>query len=261
MKELMAAVDEHEATIVALVDRDHAHVFRVFMGQVENTAQLQRALEHDTHLHEAEGRHQWHVRQHLERVLAVIRDRRSTAPDRVLVGGGKETVHELLKLMPPRVRGRTRLVAGLSVHSSAAHVLARVVEEQQRAEREEEEELLDNLLEGDRSRAVFGPAPVIEATSDDRVHTLVYGAGAAIHGAECDACRWMTVGEVAVCPRCGGGVHAGTELVERMVHRVLATGGRVEEVRGPASRIMRKWEGVAALLRYQPHAQAPPIRS
>ena len=270
LMELLASVDEHERAIVALVDREHARVYRVFMGQIEEVVLEAAPAADDAHSRERSGRngsraygqrsverrHEWHVRRHLERVLEAIRDRQSLAPDRVLVGGARETVHELLGLMPSRIRSRTRLISGLAVNASGAEVLARVMETQERAEREAEEELIDNLLERDRSHAVFGAPAVLEAVSDAHVHTLVYGlheADSPAAGSECDVCGWLMEGESpAECPRCDGPMRAVPALVERMVHRVLAAGGRVEEVRGPASRTLELRGGLAALLRYQP---------
>jgi peptide chain release factor subunit 1 len=275
LKELVAAIDEHERTIVVLVDRERARIYRVFMGQIEEVADLERSSDRGDEPgranREARGgprgsvtpmghgqrsgdqRHEWHVRRHLERVLTVIRDKGSLAADRMLVGGAKDTVHELLALMPSRVRARARLISGLNAGDARAEVLARVMEAQERAEREAEEELVDNLLERDRSHSVFGPAPVMEAVSDAHVHTLVYGAGVEAAGCECDVCGWLMSGPVPdTCPRCGGPMRAVPDLVERMVHRVLESGGRIEEVRGPASRTLEYKGGVAALLRYQP---------
>jgi peptide chain release factor subunit 1 len=275
LKQLVAAIDEHERTIVVLVDRERARIYRVFMGQIEEVAELERlsdrgeepgtahrkarsgrqssAVPMDYGERNVERRHAWHVRQHLERVLAAIRDKGAFAPDRVLVGGAKDTVHELLALMPPRVRAHTRLISGLSVGDSTNEVLARVTEAQERAEREAEEELVDNLMERDRSHSVFGSAPVMEAVSDAHVHTLVYAADVDVSGSECDTCGWLVAGPpLDACPRCGGPMHAVPELVERMVHRVLEAGGRIEEVRGPASRTLGYKGGLAALLRYQP---------
>jgi hypothetical protein len=275
LKELVAAIDEHERTMVVLVDREHARIYRVFMGQIEEVAELQRpsdrgeepgmahrkarsgrqgsAIPMDYGERNVERRHEWHVRQHLERVLTAVRDKGSLGADRLLIGGGKDTVHELLTLMPPRVRARTRLISGLSVSASPAEVLARVMEAQERAEREAEEELVDNLLERDRSHSVFGAAPVMEAVSDAHVHTLVYGADVSAPGSECDVCGWLMGGPMPdACPRCGGPMRAVPELVERMVHRVLESGGRIEEVHGPASRTLQHKGGLAALLRYQP---------
>ncbi len=266
---LRAAVDEHERTVVALVDREHARLYRIFMGQIEEIGQLEREGDRENPLtrrgsrkgsaslkygeRNVERRHEWHVRRHLERVLAALRDKESLTLDRVLVGGGKETVHELLELMPRRVRARTRLISGLRVDANPAEVLARVMESQAQAEREAEEELLDSLLERDRGHAAIGEGPVSEAVSDSRVHTLVYCAGLEMQGSECERCGWLVVATVPEsCPRCHGSVHPVRDLLERAARRVVAAGGRVEEVRGPAALTLHRRGGIAALLRYEP---------
>jgi hypothetical protein len=160
-------------------------------------------------------------------------------------------VYELLRLLPKRIRDRTRLITGIPVDTATAAVLARVIETQRAAEREEEQELLDTLKEHARARSVFGAAGVAEAVSDARVHTLVYGADTEMEGTECAACGWLVPGAaVGECPRCRGEMRAFSDLVERMVSRVLRTGGRVEEVRGPALKTLLESEGLAALLRY-----------
>lgn len=275
MRELTAALDEHESTLVTLVDREHAHVYRVFMGQIEEVAQLDpepdlEAVPRASHRKAAAGpgaaavrmdygernverRMQWHVRRYLERVLAALRDPGSRPADRILLGGAKDTVHELLGLMPPRLRARTRLISGIPVSATPPEVLARIAEAQEHAEREGEEELVDDLFDRDRAHAAFGLSAVLEAVTDARVHTLVYASDVTTQGSECDACGWLVAGATpAACPRCGAAVHTVADLQDRLVHRVLETGGRVEEVRGPAAKTLSRHEGIAALLRYEP---------
>lgn len=265
---LLAALDEHEKTVVALVDREHARVFRVFLGQIEEVAQLEdggrrhgaagratlksgagpAAIRMSYGERNIERRDQWHVRQHLERALTAMRPN----GDRVLVGGALETVHELIRLLPKRVRHRTRIIAGLPADATLATVLERVLQTQHEAEREEEEELIDNLTERDRARSVFGLAAVAEAVCDNRVHTLVYSTTRApVGGAECRACGWLMPGaDARGCGRCGGTLEPRPDLIELFVERVHESGGRVEEVRGPAQKTLLRQEGVAALLRF-----------
>jgi hypothetical protein len=273
---LLAALDEHEKTVVALVDREHARVFRVFLGQIEEVAQLEdggrrhaasgratlksgagpSAIRMSYGERNIERRDQWHVRQHLERALTAMRPN----GDRVLVGGALETVHELIRLLPKRVRHRTRVIAGLPVDATLATVLERVLQTEHAAEREEEEELIDNLTERDRSRSVFGVTAVAEAVSDDRVHTLAYGSTRTpIAGTQCRQCGWLTPGtDQPACGRCGGTLERCSDLVERLVTRVHGSGGRVEEVRGPAQKMLLRQEGLAALLRYVPKSFPTP---
>jgi hypothetical protein len=266
----MAALDEHERTVVALVDQEHGHVFRVFLGQIERIA----SFEHEDSGHEQAGRatrkstgrgqtgavmgygernlqrrHEWHVRMHLERVLAALRLR----GDRLLVGGGRRTVQELIRLLPKRLRDRATVIDGIDCEASMATVLEHVLETQRRAEREWETAFVRELIEESRGPAVFGAAAVAEAVSDARVHTLAYAASASTPGAECSTCGWMMPGRVgARCPRCGGALIEAPDLVQRLISQVLLSGGRVEEVRGPAQAMLEEREGLAALLRYVP---------
>jgi hypothetical protein len=276
---LMSVLDEYEKTVVALVDREHARVFRVFMGQIEEVAHLEDGGRRHTAAGRAqqkagtghtgtgtgaaaiqmgygerniERRDDWHVRQHLERTLAAMRP----DGDRVLLGGGMETVHELVRLLPRRVRHRTRLIAGLPVDAHTATVLERVLLTQHEAEREEEEELIDVITEGDRS--VFGMAAVAEAVCDGRAHTLVYAADLDAQGSECPQCGWLSPGSTPeACGRCGGPTERCSAFIETLANRVHESGGRVEEVRGRAQKTLLRHEGVAALLRWVPKGVNP----
>jgi hypothetical protein len=267
---LLAMLDEHERTVVALVDQQRARVFRVFMGQIEETlTQEHRAAKHaqaGRATRKSQGargvaawmgygesnlqrRHEWHVRRHLQEVLEAMR----LNGDRLLVGGVQETVYELWRLLPKRVRDRARVIKGIPVDAPESGVLERVLEAQRETEREEEGELIDNLLERDHARSVFGDAAVAEAVFDERVHTLAYSAGKRLSGSECPACGWLAAGVAdGSCPRCRAQLEARGDLLERLVSRVIKSGGRVEEIRGPASDVLRERGGAAALLRYVP---------
>jgi predicted Zn-ribbon and HTH transcriptional regulator len=271
VRPLLVALDEHQRTVVALVDQEHGHVFRVFLGQIEEVA----SLEHKEPGHAQAGRsqrksmgsghgvaawmaygernlqrrHDWHVHRHLERVVEAMR----LDGDRLLVGGGRETVLELLRLLPRRVRDRTTVMTGISAEASTAVVLERVLETQRQAEWEEERALLETLLEAEHARSVFGVAAVAEAVSDARVHTLAYASSTEMTGAECTGCGWLMPGpKASSCPRCGAALVERPEFVERLVARVFQSGGRVEEVRGPARESLLDKDGLAALLRYVP---------
>jgi hypothetical protein len=197
--------------------------------------------------------HDWHVRLHLERARAAMR----LGGDRLLLGGGKETVTELLDLLPKPVRDRTTVIEGLDLRSSSKTVLDRVLEAQRASERAEEVEMLRELGELGLDRSAFGAAGVAEAVSDGRVHTLIYGATAEMPGGECSGCGWlMPDGPVPSCPRCGAPMAEVPELVERLVSRVIHSGGSIEEMRGPAEAMLARTEGLAARLRYAPSSAA-----
>jgi peptide subunit release factor 1 (eRF1) len=273
IKPLLAMLDEHERTTLALVDQEHARVFRAFLGQIEEVVDMEWDEPGEAQAGRAQRksqgragvaaymaygerniqrRHDWHVRRHLQRVLDAIRD----DGDRLLFAGTQETVYELWRLLPRRLRNRTTVIRGLALHASLQEVLDQVLIAQRSLEREDEEELVDNLFGRDGARSVFGGAAVLEAISDDRVHTLVYTEDVRLAGAECSACGWLLEGSApGSCPRCGQPLVLQPDLVERLVWRAIKAGGRVEEVRPPASnRLRERGDGLAALLRYIPKA-------
>jgi peptide subunit release factor 1 (eRF1) len=273
VRPLLAMLDEHERTTLALVDQEHARVFRVFLGQIEEIADMEweepGEAQAGTAQRKSQGRagiaahmgygerniqrrHDWHVRRHLQRVFDVIRD----DGDRLLLAGIQETVYELWRLLPRRLRNRATVIRGIAMNASLHEVLEHVLLAQRTVEREGEEELVDNLFGRDGARSVFGAAAVLEAISDNRVHTLVYGEDARLSGAECSACGWLLEAPASgTCPRCGEALAPRVDLIERLVWRAIKSGGRVEEVRAPASnRLRERGGGLAALLRYIPKA-------
>jgi peptide subunit release factor 1 (eRF1) len=274
LKPLLAALDEHELTLVALVDREKARLFQVFLGEIEEVADIVGGSRKHAEAGGAQRRFTggiagWSIRigygeskiqrhdelllrRHLEDVVDAIQHVNQSAPaDRILLGGIPETVSELRLLLPKRLRSRARVALHTPVDAPEARVLADVLEAQGAFERASENELVEALMERDAAHACFGVAAVSEAVFDGRVHKLVYSSSADPSGAECVSCGWLTPGAASgACPRCGGGLQERPDLIDRLASRVLHAGGRVEAVSGPAAERLATSEGVAALLRH-----------
>ena len=52
------------------------------------------------------------------------------------------------------------------------------------------------------------------------------------------------------CDYCGAAVTPVSDLIERVVERVLSLGGRAEMVRGAAAAALRKAGGIGAFMRF-----------
>jgi peptide subunit release factor 1 (eRF1) len=276
LRPLLAALDEHELTLVTLVDREKARLFQVFLGEIEEVGDIVGGSRKHVEAGGAQRRFTggiagWSIRigygeskiqrhdelllqRHLEDVVDAIQHFHHSAPaDRILLGGIAETVNELRLLLPKRLRSRASVALHTPVDAPTPRVLADVLEVQRAFERDREDELVEALMERDTAHACFGVAAVSEAVFDGRVHMLVYSAGADPSGAECVSCGWLTPGDArGGCPRCGGSLEGRPDLIDRLASRVLHSGGRVEAVSGPAAERLAKSEGVAALLRYSP---------
>lgn len=279
---LLAVLDEHEPTLVLLLDSRRARLFRVFMREIEELETLRRSpsrrnprgnapgrarhgrsgmptgMGYDTGIegHEEEG-----VRKHIEEAIAMLRRADSTgAIGRILIGGPIEVVSGFLQRLPAGVRARVATASNLPVNSTPAEVLTQMAELESGLERAGELELVEELIEA-FDHSCLGSAAVSEAVADGKVQTLVYASGATLTGFECSACRWIMPADASAaaetdCPRCGTPMRHDDDLVATMVSRVMSLGGTVEEVRGAGADRLRAFEGVGALLRYVPASPA-----
>ena len=119
------------------------------------------------------------------------------------------------------------------------------------AEEREEHALVDHLV-GEALRgglAVLGPADVVSAVNQRRVHQLVLAEDLHGNGWACDGCDAMgsNAEDAEQCPYCGGEVHVLLSLAEALVARTLSEGGEVAVV--APERKLASYRGVGAFLR------------
>ncbi len=273
VRPLLAVLDEDERTIVMLIDKERARFFRVFLEQIAEVEDIEdvtparhrqlggtwaypsspdwvRGGWPESHL----ARHEeMHVHQHARRAadtLAQLAGRERV--DRILVGGTPEVVAEFGRLLPRALRGRFAGEVRVPLYAPPSAVLTAVQTVSEEIERAAEERLVADLLEQiGTGRAVTGPAAVVEAVRDGRVYALVFAGTLHLAGARCRNCGDLTLDESATsCPACGGALQPEPDLGEVLALRVLAQGGRVEEVRGPAAERLSRYGGIVALVRY-----------
>ncbi len=276
LRPLLAALDEHERTIVVLLDKERARFFRVFLGQIEEIHDFEDAKPKK---HRQMGgawayppvsdwtrggwadsgiarREELRVQSHARRAATTLmRLADEERVDRVIVGGTPEVMSEFRRLVPKRLRRR---VAAQEVHAplfaSPAEVRTAVAVVEEQIERANEERLVSDVLDGlGTDQAVGGPADVLDAAGGGRVHVLVFAETARLPGGRCERCGSLTVAPLpTACAACGGPVRPVADLVDDLAGQVLDQGGRVEEVRGAAAERLAPWGGIAALVRYSP---------
>lgn len=263
LRPLRAALDEFERVLVALVDKERARLFRVFVDQIEEVesfedlvpgkhkqggwSQARYQRHHEAHVY-------WHVQRAAEAIARLADQERV---DRILVSATPEVMAELRHLMPKPLRSRM-MEFRVPMRATPAEVLASVQEVERDLERDEERELLRHLEEHrGRGTAAFGPREVLEAVVQQRAYVLVVDPRVAVEGGRCERCGLLSPSPgPTACSACGGPVRAVSDLVEVLAEHVESQGGRVEEVRGPAANRLEELGGIAALLRYPVAAPA-----
>ncbi len=262
LRPLLAALDEHERSIVLLLDRRTARFFRRFLGQTEEVATLSDMVaDHLDDYTEPDERRKhlaMHVHWHAKRVADTLA--RLTAldsVDRIVVGGPQEAVSELRRLLPKRLRERVHADLGVAVDASITEVAEAAAREELRIERASELALMAELVERrGQGLGALGASEVASAADAGHVLLLVVAEGFVTPGAECLSCGSLRSDSPAGCQRCGGTMRPLEDLVDRLIGRVVAEGGRVEEVRGAAAQRLTELGGVGAELRFPMAAHA-----
>ncbi|MFT3913286.1 MAG: hypothetical protein QM704_04095 [Anaeromyxobacteraceae bacterium] len=187
---------------------------------------------------------------------ATVRFDRAPAAAVVLVGTA-ENVAAFERELPQRLKERVvaRLARPRAWVSDAGQQRTGVVENATQAvtahERGQETQLVEHLVgEALRGRlAVIGPADVVTAVNQRRVHRLVLHADLDGTGWECGQCDAIGANAETQeeCPYCGGELRVLRNLAEALVIRTLAVGGDVEVV--APERRLGSYRGVGAYLR------------
>ncbi len=256
---LQAITEEFERVAVVLLDKERSRIFTIFLGEIEE----QQAFRDHVPRKQATGgwfalaqtrlarRHDEHVRQHIERTVAVLMDLLESRPfDRLIIGGPDEAVAVLKEHLPGPLRVRLAGALRLELFAGNAEVLREALKLAERAERRAELAEVHALLDAASSRHVaLGIDETMAALSDGRVHALFIADAFVGTGGECPSCG-LLVARGAQCPRCEAPVTMVRDLRERIAEQALNQAARVEVVSGDAGATLLQHGGVAAWTRY-----------
>ncbi|HXG04898.1 MAG TPA: Vms1/Ankzf1 family peptidyl-tRNA hydrolase, partial [Candidatus Binatia bacterium] len=182
---LLELFDEYERYAVTLVDKEHARLFTVFLGEIEESeafadfvpgkhdqggwSQARYQRHHEAHVY-------WHLKRVVERLAGLARRRHF---DRLVLAGPEEATSELRRLLPRPLARRLAAVIRAEMTAGDREILDKTLAIEQRLEREAEERLVEQILDqaGPGGRATLGVEATLEALSADAVQTLVVAPG------------------------------------------------------------------------------------
>lgn len=259
IRPLLDVLDEFERYAVALVDKERARLFSVYLGEIEEHEQVFDVVpgKHDQggwSQANYQRHHEAHVYWHLKRVAAELSLLLRRRPfERLVLAGPEEATSELRRLLPRALQRRLVGTFPAELDVSEREVLERTLEIERRVERQAEERLVSELFETAAAGglAIHGAAPTLEAIWLGRVHKLIVADGLRLAGSECSSCGRLTTDTPSSCPVCKGRPAPLGDVVERAIERTLEEAGSVEIVHGePAQRLRQQGEGLGALLRF-----------
>jgi peptide chain release factor subunit 1 len=256
---LLDVVDEYERYAIVLVDKRHARLFSVYMGEIEESDKLQDFVpgKHDQGGYSQanyQRHHEAHVYRHLKHVVERLNDLyRSRSFDRLVLAGPDEALSEFQRLLPRPLAQRVVGTFHAETSAGTAEILEKTLAVERQVERAHEERLIDDLLEtaGAGGRASLGLAPTLEAIWLGDVQTLFVADRLSVAGSECPSCGWLAEGSNETCPACGATMKPVHDVVHRAMARTLEQSGTVEVVHDTvADRLREVAGGIGALLRY-----------
>jgi peptide chain release factor subunit 1 len=256
---LVDLLDEYEPYEVALVDKEHARFFSIFLGQIEESQHFKDFVppKHDQGgLSQAnfQRHHEAHVFRHLQKVAQFLtQEYRARSFDRLILAGPEEPIAELRNLLPRPLAERVVATLQFEITARPSEILERTLDFERQIERRGELDLVRDLFEtaDGGGGAVYGVSGTLEALWLGEVGALVVADGLHLEGSECVSCGRLQAEQVEVCPACGGEVRPVRDVVERAIERALGQAAAVEIVHDePGQQLLSRGGGMGAQLRF-----------
>lgn len=263
VRPLLELIDEHERYGVVLTDREHARLFSIFLGEIQEHKEVFAKAE-VTHIKTAGMDHlrsqmniqrkaDLHARWHLKEVAQMMpRLAGGLDFDRLILAGTVEASSELEGLLPKALRARVVRKIALPVEANSAVVLEETLKIEEEVERQGEVDLVEQLITAakKKQKAVLGLEETLLALLEWRVWQLVYTEGFNVRGSQCTSCLALLATDNGPCAYCGHPVLVLNDLIQLATERVFDLEGKVEQVRGPAAARLKGEGSIGAVLRF-----------
>jgi len=260
---LLDILDDYERYGVVLVDKAHARLFTVFIGEIEEHYEALAPMEvsrikttgtdhmlsdyrfqshADMHVH-------WHLKNVAERLEKLVEQ---YGFDRLLLAGPVEATSELQQLLSKRLRTRVVERLSLPVKANEREVLDEALRLERQVERHMEQQIVEGLITGGDGHhpITHGLERTVRALCEKRIWRLVYAGGFSPRGGQCTNCGMLFARTDGSCDYCGAAIKPVNDLLERILERVLEQDGKIEEVEGDAAIRLRQVGNIGAILRF-----------
>ncbi|MGE5569382.1 MAG: hypothetical protein ACM3S5_10135 [Rhodospirillales bacterium] len=263
LRPLIEAMDEYERYAVVLVSREHARLFTIMLGEIEERREI--SSENKIKRIKSPGnesarsqiniqrKDEEHAQHHMKEVIEALEDLAARRPfDRLVLAGPHEVTREFQALLPKRLQTLVVSSVPLPMEATEREILAEMQRVEGDIERAAESAMVERIITqaAKGAQAVVGPGPVLEALRMGKIMRLLYAHGRTIAGRQCTNCGTLFAGGVAPCPYCGGNVREIPDVISTAAERVVHSGGFVENVRGPAAANLEAAGGIGAFLRF-----------
>jgi hypothetical protein len=238
---MLAVLDQYRRGCAVVVDRESAHVWELYLGELRDGGRLERRARSAAHAGRhglAEGRarnktdelSRRHFRELAEALDLLFRADRY---DVLVVGGHEHELPGFLDFLPRTLLERVAGTFAIDPHSAtAATVRPRAEAILDRHELDEQQRSVGEVMQAVArgGLAVAGLEPCLWAGSVAAVRALLVQDGAVAPGVVCDACGWFATSGDA-CQLCGRPTRTTPDVIDELVEAVIDEGGSIQHVR------------------------------
>lgn len=260
LKPLAGMLEQYHSYAVALVDREHARLFRIQIGEIAEYTELftpdvprkhkkggwygrdeNRFRRHiDVHVH-------FHLRdvvKHLEEILKI------GEVNHLILGGSEESILLFNKLLSQPIAAKIAGTFTADMHAGNDEILEKSMNIIKNAETTNEERLVDELVTraSKNGSAAIGLDDVLSQMQSGNIHRLIYIEGFKASGLKCPACNFLTVQNLKACPYCGTALETIGHLIDFAIQRAIDQGAEISAI--TESRKLTEAGSIGAMLRY-----------
>ncbi|MGQ9485384.1 MAG: baeRF10 domain-containing protein [Desulfosoma sp.] len=269
IRPLLDAWKEYERTGIVVVDREKARLLVASMGEVEEVEEAfqtpavrHRATAGTDHMRSqmvfqrrAATWSYWFLKEVADSLHDMIED---YGIDRVVLAGPEDVTAELKRILPKGVLARVVARMRASVTAKPKELLEAVAPMLRELGAAQERDLVFECItaarktQSESSKAVLGLEAVLNAVNQGRVYQILVPVGFAAPGFHCPTCDVLMdhAPSTNACPYCSGALEDMDDVVWAACDRVLAMGGKVEEIGADGAKEVLKKEGpLGAFLR------------
>lgn len=244
---------------VALVDREVARVFGVYLGEIRELGEKRRSVPKHHKQNEASPKLQrqaeeaalQNIKQAAEDAIALF-DKFSAA--QIILGGQAESVIAFKEYLPKAWQAQVIGELALDTSATASQVFAKAKEVIGQFEERRQKTLVDGLINDAQKRGVTGTlglSDTLNALTEGKVMSLIIAQDYSARGYQCENCEYLAADAVEPCPVCGHHMRLVDHAVDLAIRKALENDARVETISVPdAARRLKEMGGIGAMLRY-----------
>jgi len=264
VKPLADLIEDYSGYGVILVDKQHARLFHIHLGQLQEQEGIEGAtVKHmkqggTANIATLRGGTSRQTKYENDVVDRNMKDYAELAVKffeehhvrRILIGGQESNIAALRKQLPKSWQSLVMGTFAASISASQPEVLTQALEASVKVREAREQKLISEVLGKavTQTGAVVGLEPILDAVNGRRVRHLVVNSGFHKPAWLCTNCGLATLNSAQVCRNCDHQTQPIPDASDYAVSSVLRNGGEVTIV--PGDETLAKAGSIGALLRY-----------